>query len=241
MDPRLLFYPNLVLCVAVLFELLFRFRKNSLLKVCFLLIIISLFAMNYFACTGVTTRFHVIVVKSMRLVYVCSTMLAIIHLVSPKIPRWFIGLIVFSVSIVIGIRILYYDQIDIERLSHLPNQVFTVGRELYTPQPVVRYTILGLAMVAIVIAFYYYRLFLMRINRESPHYKHVTRWIISFVVPFFLLAIFGILGNLGLLSQDSSSYLFSFFSCAIIFSILLRPGFLNTRSYSEVSRDLLTI
>jgi hypothetical protein len=223
MESQLLFFPNLLLCIAVFLELLFTFKGNSLLKVCFLLVIASLFVMNYFAYTGVATRFHVILVKSMRLVYVCSTLLAIIHLVSPKIPRWIIWFIVFSVAIIIGIRVLYYNQIDIESLSHLPNQVFSVGWEFYAPKPVARYTVFGLAIVAISIAFYYYRLFVLRINLESPYSKHLFWWIISLTVPFFLITIFGILGTLGVYNQKFSSYLFSFFSCIIIFSILLRP------------------
>jgi len=170
-----------------------------------------------------------------RIVYVCSTILTIIHLVNAKIPRWFIWLIVISVPTVIGLRIYYYDQIDIEKLSQLPNQAFAVGAEFYTPKMMGRYIVFALAITAIVITWYYYRLFLMRIDRESPYYKHLTRWIVSLVIPFFLLTIFGILGNLGMFSQTVSSYLFSCFNCIILFSFLLRPGILNTRSYPEIN------
>ena len=235
MEPRLFFYVNLVLCALVFVEVLFTFRKNALLKVYFLLIIGSLFAMNYFACTGVTTRFLFILAISMRIMYVCSTILAIIHLVHAKIPRWFIWFVALSVPFIIGIRLYYYDQIDIEKLSQLPNQVFTVGAEFYTPKTAARYAIIALAITAIIITWYYYRQFLMRVNRESPYYKQVTRWIISLVIPFFLLTIFGILGNLGMFSQTASSYLFSFFNCFIMFSFLLRPRILNTRSYLEIN------
>jgi uncharacterized membrane protein YfcA len=235
MEPRLFFYVNLVLSAIVFLEVLFTFRKNSFLKVYFLLIIGSLFAMNYFACTGVTTRLRFIVAISMRIVYVVSTILAIIHLVNAKIPRWFILLIVFSVPIMIGTRVYYYDQIDIEKLSQLPNPVFSVGSELYTPKLGARYTIFALAITAIIITYYYYRQFLMRINRESPYYKQITRWIISLVIPFFLLTIFSILGNLGMFSQMVSSYLFSFFNCIILFSFLLRPRIMNTRSYPDIN------
>lgn len=223
MESQLLFLPNLVLCVIVFLDILFTFKESSLLKVCFLLIIASLFVMNYFAYTGVTTRFQVVVVKSMRIIYACSTMLAIIHLVTPKIPRWIVWFIVFSVAILIGIRIFYYNQIDIESLSHLPNQVFSVGWEMYAPKLVARYTVFGMAAVAIAIAFYYYRLFVLRINLESPYSRHLFWWIISLTVPFFLLTIFGILGTMRVYNQKFSSYLFSFFSCIIIFTILLRP------------------
>jgi hypothetical protein len=235
MEPQLFFYVNLVLCAIVFLEVLFTCRKNTLLKVYFLLIIGSLFAMNCFACTGVTTRLQFILAISMRIIYVCSTILAIIHLVNAKIPRWFIWFIALSVSFIIGIRVYYYDQIDIEKLSHLPNQVFMVGAEFYTPKLAARYTIIALAITTIIITWYYYRQFLIRVNRESPYYKQVTRWIISLVIPFFLLIIFGILGNLGMFSQTLSSYLFSFFNCIIMFSFLLRPRILNTRSYPEIN------
>jgi hypothetical protein len=234
MDLQLLFCANLVLCAIVFLELLFTFRKNSLLKVCLLLIIASLFAMNYYAWMGVTTRFHFMVSRSMRLIYVCSTMLAIVYLVSPKIPKWVIWLLVVSVTVVTSLRIFYYDQIDIETMSQLPNQVFSVGAEFYSPKLFIRYTIFGLAIVATIIAFYYYRQFLITINWESPHYKQLLWWIISLVVPFFLLTIFGMLGSLGIFNLRFSAVLFSLFSCIIILSILLRPRFLNKRSYLEV-------
>jgi hypothetical protein len=234
MDPQLLFLANQALCIIVFLELLITFRKNSLLKVCLLLIIASLFAMNYYAYAGVFSRFHFMVVKTARLVYVCSTMLTIIYLVSPKIPRWVIWLVVCSTLTVMSLRIYHYNQIDIETLSHLPNQVFSVGAELYSPNLFVRYTIFGLAILATLIAFYYYRLFLTTINWESPHYKYLLWWIISLVVPFFLLTIFGIMGSLGLFNQRFSSVLFSLFSFIIIFSILLRPRFLNKKPYLEI-------
>ena len=239
MEPRLFYYVNLVLCVIVFLEVLFTFRKNPLLKAYFLLIIASLFAMNFFACTGVTTRFQFIVAILMRMVYVCSTILTIIHLVSAKTPRWFIWLVVFSIPTLIGLRIYYYNEIDIEKLSQLPNHAFSVGAEFYTPHPAGRYLVFTLAITAIVITWYYYRLFLMRIDRESPYYRHLTRWIVSMVIPFFLLTIFGILGNLGMFSQTVSSYLFSCFNCIILFSFLLRPRVLNTRSYPEINIKLL--
>ena len=230
MELLLFFYVNMVLCAIVFLEVLITFRKNSILKLYFLLIIASLFAMNYFAAAGVATRIQFIFAVSMRIVYVCSTMLAIVHLVSAKVPRWLIWLIALAIPIIIGIRVYYYNQIDIEKISHLPNQVFSVGSELYAPRPVARFIIFSLAITAISIAYYHYRLFLIRMNRESPHYRYLSRWIVSFIVPFFLLTIFGMLGNLGMFSQTISSYLFSFFNCIIMFSFLLRPGILNTGS-----------
>jgi hypothetical protein len=234
MPLQLFFYLNLLLCVIVFIELLVTYKKKSLLKVYFLLIIASLFAMNYFAVTGVETRVGFMLVKLIRMVYVCSTLLAIIYLVHPKVPRWIIGTIILAVVIAVSFRVYYYDQIDIERLSKLPNQVFLVGTELYAPKPEVRYTVFALTMVVVLIAYYYYRLYLIRMNRDSANYKQQARWIISFVSPFFLLTTFNILGNLGILNPTVSSYLFALFSFMIIFSFLLRPGFGDKVSYSNM-------
>lgn len=231
-----LFYVYLVLCVTVFLEVLLNFRKNTFLKTCFLLIISSLFVMNYFAYTGVESRVQFVVTKSMRVIYVCSTMLAIVHLVSPKIPRWVIAIIVPSAIFAIGLRIFLFNQINLQNQPLQANQVFSVGAEFNSPHLVARYLVFALVIVAMAITFYYYRLLLMRINRESVHYKPLIRWIIAMVVPFFLLTIFGVLGTLNVLPESVSFYLFSFFSCTIIFSILARPRFLNTTSYLEISQ-----
>lgn len=234
MEFKTLFYACLVLCVFVFFEVLFTIRKNSLLKICFLLIISSLFVMNYFSFVSVDNRVQFVLVKSMRLIYVCSTMLAVIRLVTLKIPRWIIGVIAFSAVFLIGLRIFFFNEIDIESQSPFSNQVFSVGREFYTPYPAIRVSAFILVSLAVAITFYYYRRFFMKMNKESIHYKHLSRWIISMVVPFFLLTIFGVLGIFNVFQQSASPYLFLFFSVTIIFSILLRPRFLNTTSYSSI-------
>jgi hypothetical protein len=236
MEFEPLVYVCLVLCVTVFLEVLFTFRKNSLLKVCFLLIISSLFVMNYLTYVGVESRLQFVAIKSMRVVYVCSTMLAVIYLVSPKIPRWIISIIMLSVFFAISLRIFYFNEINIENMSPAANQVFSVGPEFYSPHIVARNIVFSLVIVAISITFYYYRLFLLKLDREAAYYKYLSRWIISMVVPFFLLTIFGVLVNLNILDESTSSYLFSFFSCTIIFSILLRPRFLNKTSYLEISQ-----
>jgi hypothetical protein len=223
----LLYYANLLLCALVFADLLVKFRKNPILNIYLLLIIASVFAMNFFAITGVATRTQFIFVKFIRLVYVCSTLLALIHLVHSKIPKWFIGLIVFSAVTITGLRIAYYDQIKIDTLPYISNHIFSVGIEFYTPKPGPRYLIFGLSIVAIVIAYYYYGRLLMKLSRESPYHKHLSRWIISLVVPFFLLTIFGILGNLQIFDESLSPYLFAFFSCATICSFVLRSIFLG--------------
>jgi hypothetical protein len=230
-----LFYAYLVLCVAVFLDVLITFRKNSLLKLYFLLIIASLFVMNYFSYVSVANRFQFVFVKATRVVYVCTTMLAIIHLVSPKTPRWIILLVSISSLYLVGLRIFYFNEIDVQS-QVLSNPVFSVGAEFHSPHPVAKYLVFTLAMTAVAITFYYYRLFLMKMDREAVYYKHLSRWVICMVVPFFLLIIFGVLCNLNIFQKAESSYLFSFFSYTIIFSLLLRPKFLNTTSYAEVCR-----
>ena len=231
MHPTLLYYLNLALCGLVCIELLVTFRKNPLLRLYFLLIIASVFMMNYFAVTGVHSRVQLIVVKFSRLVYVCSTLLTLIHFVQPKIPRWVIALIVFSAIAVTGLRLVYFNQINPEALIN--NPVFTVGGEFYSPKPVARYIIIAMSIASIIIGYYYYQRLLMKLNRESVHYKPLLRWIISLVVPFFLLIIFGILGNLRIFNETLSSYLFALFSCTTICSFVFRPRSLGAALDSE--------
>jgi len=230
MEFRLIFFAYLALCAFVFFEVLIKFRKNSLLKICFLLILSSLFIMNYFSYAGVSNRLQFVLVKSMRIIYVCSTMLTIIHLVTPKIPRWIIGMTVFSVVFLIGMRVFYFNEIAIKTPASFSSQVFSVGPEFNVPIPFVRYPAFVLAALVAAITFYYYRLFFLKMNRENIYYKQLSRWIISMVVPFFLLVIFAALGCLDVFQESMSPYLFSIFSCTIIFSILFRPKFLNTTS-----------
>lgn len=227
MEFKFLFYFYQVLCVIVFFEVLFNIRKNSLLKICFLLMISSLFVMNYFSCVSVVSRLQFVLIKTMRIVYIGSTMLAIIRMVTPKIPNWIIVFISLSVFFLAGLRIFYFNEIDIESQSVLSNQVFSVGQEFYNPVPILRYTVLCLVAAAAGLTFFYYRQFFIRMNKENTHYLQLSRWIISMVVPFFLLIIFGVLGFMNVFHKSISPLLFSFFSCIIILSILFRPKFLN--------------
>jgi NADH:ubiquinone oxidoreductase subunit 5 (subunit L)/multisubunit Na+/H+ antiporter MnhA subunit len=165
-------------------------------------------------------------------------MLTIVHLVTPKIPRWIIGLTVFSALFLTGLRILYFNEIIIESPGSNSSPVFYVGPEFSLPIPFARYLALILAGFGAAITFYYYRLFFMKMNREDAEYKHLSRWIISMVLPFFLLVIFGILGTLDVLQKSLSPYLFSIFSCIIIFSILFRPKFLNTSTIFKVQHQI---
>ena len=231
MEFKLLYFAYLVLCVIAIFDILFTIRKNSLLKICFLLIIFSVFVMNYFTYISITNRFQFVLVKCMRLVYACSLMLAVIHLVTGRIPRWVTGIITFSTIFLIGIRIYFFDRIAIDVQSPLASQIFAVGPELNSPAPFARYAVFALAALVTALTFYYYRVFLLTMSIENIDHKHFSRWILSMVIPFFLLVIFGILGTLNLYPQSLSQYLFSLFSFIVIFSILFRPKMLNTTSY----------
>jgi hypothetical protein len=226
MTPVILFYINLLLCGIVFLELLLTYRKNSILKLYFLLIVASLITMNFFAIAGITTRTQFIFAKFMRFVYVCGILLVLIQLAYQKIPRWFTALVVLSGVTITGIRLAYYEQINIQALTN-PNHVFAVGAEFYTPQTGLRYLVFALVIVAIIVAYSYYRRLLMKLDMESAHYNYLSGWIISLVVPFFLLTIFGILGNLQMFNETVSSYLFAIFSCASICSFVLRPRFLD--------------
>ena len=233
MQPVLFYYVNLFLCGLVFIELLATIKKNPILKLYLILIIASLFVMNIYAITGIDSRIQFILAKSTRLVYVCSLLLALIYIVQSKIPRWFYWLIGFSAAIITGIRLAYFDEINIKALPNIPNHVFSVGAEFYSPKPGARILVLALGTVAIIIGYYYYRRLLMKLDMDSAHYKQISRWVISLVVPFFLLAIFCILGNLRIFDEAISSYLFAFFSCTIIFSFVLRPRFLDTGLFRE--------
>jgi hypothetical protein len=231
MEFRPLFYAYLILCVIVFFQVVFTLRKNSLLKICFLLIISSLFVMNYYSYISVSNRLQFVLVKCTRIIYVCSTMLAVIQLVTPKIPRWIIGITMLSVFFLIGLRIHYFNEIVLESQAPFSSHIFSVGPEFHSTLPVARYAVFALVILVTAITFYYYRQFIFKMNREDLHYRHFCSWIISMVVPFYLLVIFGLLGNLRILEPFLSPYLFSVFSCMIIFSILFRPKLLNTTSY----------
>jgi hypothetical protein len=233
MEPVLIYYINLALCGIVSLELLVTFRKNPVLKIYFLLIVVSLFVMNYFAITGIETKIAFIFARFMRLVYVAGTLLAIIHIAEQKIPKWIAGLIAFSAVFFTSLRVYYYDQINIKALPNIPNHVFSVGGEFYSPKPGPRYLGLALSMVAIGIAYYYYRRLLMKLDIDLPQHKHLSRWIISLVLPFFLLTIFGILGNLQIFDSTLSSYLFALFGCITICSFVFRPRFLDTGNWDE--------
>lgn len=238
MELKAVFYACLLLCIIAFIDVLISVKQNRSLKVCLLLIIISLFVMNYFSFVTVANRLQLVLVKTMRLVYATSTMLLMINLVTPKIPKWIITFTTLSAIFLVGLRIFYFHEIDIESQVSHSSQVFSVGPELYNPSMILRYSVFTLASIVVGITFHYYRRFFVSMNREDLHYRPLSRWIISIVMPFFLLIIFGILGLLNIFPDDASPYLFAIFSCTIVFSILLRPKFLNKNSFEVLFNPL---
>ena len=106
MEFKPLYYTCLVLCLIIFFEVLINIRKNSLLKVAFLIVIACLFVMNYFSYNDVTDRFQIILIKTTRGVYLSAVLMTIIHLVSNKIPRWIVWLCITAMTTLAATRIL---------------------------------------------------------------------------------------------------------------------------------------
>jgi hypothetical protein len=233
MPFNLLFLVYIVLCIIAFFDVFFTMRKNSLLKFCILLIIFSLFFMNYFSYLDTLNRFQILLAKCMRIVYVCGTMLIIIQRVTPKIPKWIFGIVTFSVIFLVGVRVFYYDRISLVTKSQYASQIFAVGPELNSPVPFARYIAYALVAFVTFLTFYFYRRLFMSVGIDDIINKVVSRWILSMVIPFYLLVIFGILGSLQMYEQSASAYLFSIFSFLVIFSILFRPKILNTACYFQ--------
>jgi hypothetical protein len=225
---KLLFVICMVLCIIALFDVLLTMKKNSLLKVCMLVIIASLFVMNYFSYAGNLNRLQILMIKCARIVYASGIMLIVIQHVTPKIPKWIIGFITFSIVFLIGLRVFYFDRIALDMQPPFASQVFAVGPELNSPVPFVRYSVYALVGFVTLLTFYFYRKFFLAKGIDDDNYNLITRWIMSSVTPFFLLIIFGVLGSLGLYEQSVSAYLFSFFSFTAIFAILFRPRIVNT-------------
>ena len=241
MPFKLLFLICIVLCVITLLDVILSMRKNSLLKICILLIVTSLLVMNYFSYLDNVNRFEVLVIKCVRVAYACGTILIVIQHVTPKIPKWIIGTVTFSVIFLVGLRIIYFDRLVLDQKSPFASQIFSVGPELSSPVPFARYSVYALVVFFTFLTFYFYRKFFMAINLDDDNYKLIGRWIMSLVIPFYLLVIFGILGSLGLYEQSISTFLFSSFSFIAISAILFRPRVLNTAKLSSYTNAHSTL
>lgn len=192
--------------------------------------------MNYFSYLDNVNRLQVLMIKCTRVAYACGTILIVIQHVTPRIPRWIIGVVSFSAIFLIGLRIFYFDRLLLDAKSPYASQVFDVGPELSSPVPVARYSVYALVVFFTCLTFYFYRKFFMRISVDDDNYKVIGRWIMTMVIPFYLLVIFGILGSLGLYEQSISLFLFSTFSFIAISAILFRPRVLNTTKLSAYAK-----
>jgi|GEM_PF-6192691 hypothetical protein len=239
MQPVLLYYLNLLLCAIVFIELLFRCRKNTTLKVYFLLITASLFVINFYAINGVETRTEFIFVRFVRLVYVAGTVLSLVYLAQRRPPRWLVGLMIFAAVCVTGLRIANYHEINIDAVNNLPNPLFSVGTELFITSIYPRIMMLIFSSATLFIGYYYYRRLMIKLDFNQPHARQLSRWAISLVVPMFLLIIFGILANMKVVNSMLATYLFGVFSCTAVCSLIMRPRFLDTdvSGISEESRS----
>ncbi|MBL7698985.1 MAG: helix-turn-helix domain-containing protein [Chitinophagaceae bacterium] len=227
MEFKPLYYSCLVLCVIIFFEVLINIRKNSLLKVCFLVIVASLFVMNYFSYNDVSNRAQLILIKISRGVYLTSVLMAIIHLISPKIPRWIVWLCVGALVFFTGARIYNYNIIDFEQHAHNANLIFSSGKEFYSTQYFIRAMIFMMIVMVCGITSYYYHRFLKKPHKNNIYYKQLSVWITFFIAPYILLIVFGMLWILNIIQETPATYLFSFFSLTSLLAILFRPKFLN--------------
>lgn len=227
MEFKPLYYSCLVLCVIIFFEVLFNIRKNSLLKISFLVIITCLFVMNYFSYNEVTGRAQLILVKSCRGIYVSAVLITIIHLISKKIPRWIIGLCIGSVLFVIGVRVYNYNLIDFEKQVNDINLVFSSGQEFSAPLYFVRTMVFLIITTVCGITSYYYYRFLKKPHKGNIYYRQLSTWIAFVIAPYLLLTLFGLLWLVNIVRDTPSTYLFSFFSLSTLLAILFRPKFLN--------------
>ena len=228
MEVKLLFYSFLVLCFLVFFDVLINIKKVSLLKILLLLIISSLFIMNYYALTSITNRPQFILIKAMRIVYFCSTLILIIHLAGLKIRHWISLLLFISATFLIGMRLYYYNEINIEEIKP-GGYIFSVGYEFNRPIWLIRFILFVLLNLAMAITIYYFLLPSKKNLKKNQYYRHLNQWINFLSIPFFLLMFFGMLSIFNILKEfPYSSSLFSLFSFISISAILFRPRFLNT-------------
>ncbi len=227
MEFKPLYYACLVLCLIIFFEVLINIRKNSLLKVSFLVIIACLFVMNYFSYNDVTERYQVILIKTTRGLYLSAVLLTIIHLVSTKIPRWIVWLSVGAMSALVASRIYLYHAIDLEQQLSNSNQIFSSKGEFYSTQYLMLVFLFALLGTVAAITIYYYVRFIRKPLQENKYYRQLSLWIVFIIIPYLLLILYGMLWILNIVRETPATYLFSFFSLTTLLAILFRPKFLN--------------
>lgn len=228
MEFKPLYYSCLVLCLIIFLEVLINIRKNSLLKVSFLVIIACLFVMNFYSYNDISDRGQLILIKTTRGIYLSSVLMAIIHLVSPKIPRWIVWLCVCSMVFFTAARIYNYNIIDFDQQVHNTNVIFSSGKEFYSPQYLMRTLIFAVLTIVCGITAYYYHRFLKKPHKDNIYYRQLSVWITFIIAPYLLLIMFGMLWLLNIVNETPATYLFTFFSLTTLLAILFRPKFLNS-------------
>lgn len=230
MEFRFLYLAYLAISAFALIEVSINVRKNIPLKTYLLVILTSVFVMNLLSYISISNRIEFILIKFFRLLYVCASIMTMCYLVIAKTPKWIQISMLFAGAFFLGLRIYHFGEIEYESNDRFTNQIFSMGSEFKDPIPYIRYVATALAILAAAIPYYYYRRFFMKMNSEDGSSKKLSLWMISFVMPLFLLIIFGIFGLLKVLPEKLSPYLFCLFSTMVIFSVLYRPRFLNSTS-----------
>src|SRR5688572_7467359 len=107
MELNLIYYACLALCVIGFLQVLSTVKTNMALKIYLLVIIASLFVMNLFSFADITSRSELIIVKTMRTIYVGSTMLMTVKMIKSTVPKWMNVFALSAMVFIIGIRILF--------------------------------------------------------------------------------------------------------------------------------------
>jgi AraC-like DNA-binding protein len=186
-----------------------------------------MFVMNYFSYNDITNRAQLILIKTCRGVYLTGVLMTIIHLVSPKIPRWIVWLCICSMVFFTGARIYNYNIIDFEQQAHNANLIFSSGKEFYSTQYFMRSMIFAVITIVCGITGYYYYRFLKKPHKDNIYYRQLSVWITFIIAPYIMLILFGMFWILNIIHETPATYLFSFFSVTTLLAILFRPKFLN--------------
>lgn len=238
MEFRFFYLAYLVISAFALLEVSVNVRKNIILKTYLILILSSIFLMNLITYITISNRLEFILIKLVRLIYVCTSIMTVCYLVISKTPKWILVTMFFVGGFFFGLRLYNFSQLAYESNEAFSNQIFAMGTEIKSPAPYIKYIAAIFAALGAAITYYYYRRFFMKIDAEDSLNRKLCFWMISFVMPLFLLIIFGIFGLMKILPENLSPYLFCIFSPMVIVSILTRPKFLNNPHHSRIDQNV---
>ena len=238
MEFSFFYLAYLVISAFALIEVSINVRKNIVLKTYLLLILSSVFLMNFLTYITVSNRLEFILIKFSRLIYVCSSILTLSYLVIAKTPKWILVTMFLGGGFFFGLRLYNFSQLAYESNDAFSNQIFSMSSEIKSPIASLKYIGALFAALGAGIAYFYYRKFFMKINSEDGPSRKLSFWMISFVLPLFLLIIFTVFGLMKVLPERIAPYLFCLFSAMVIFSVLYRPKFLNNSNQSSVDRNI---